>query len=72
MERPTADDCYARAKSALENADRAASNDRSGVAEVQNHLVVAAGWQALAESLADRERPRRGTARADLNEGLVQ
>lgn len=59
MSRPTADEIYTKAKGALMDAEREAS--RAAVsATVTQHLDVARGWLELAESLADRERPRPG------------
>lgn len=58
MTRPTADDMYARAKAALDSAEAVAGNPRAS-GTVHDHLVIAAGFQSLAESLADRERGSR-------------
>lgn len=65
MSRPTADDCYSRAKGALDSAEAAASNTSAhrSAPDVGNLVMVAQGWQSLAESLASAERAtrRRGT-----------
>jgi hypothetical protein len=68
MSRPTSDDCYSRAKGAMDTAESVASSTRSGIGAVEHHLMVAQGWQQLAESLEAAERAsRRGRVTVNPN-----
>lgn len=76
MDRPTADHMYARARHALEDAERMAGSHGAATGKVRELLEVATAYRELAESLADRESARsrdarRGRSGWDASRGTV-